>query len=510
MTTSVAARRLAVRRLRSAWPGRRGAFKTRAILLLNALDVEPSSTRLPGLIDAIDDRLADCHPEELWLALSVLTSDLPYEDVVVDVMRRSRLDGPIAGLTDHLLPRSAVRRLIPPRTRRVVSVARDSILVDVDHTASVNFATGIQRVVRETSRRWAAHADVVLVGWSDDRAALRILEPDERDRALQGGEKIVELGKVARLRRRLRVQKVIVPVGGVYLMPELVLERGSLFRLAGLARMSTTRTGALGHDMVPISTAETVDFLVSGGFSQYLAALKHFDRVAAISEAAAFEFRSWVKMLAGSGVAGPQVDAVSLPLTEIEGDVDHLEQPDDRPLVLCVGSHEPRKNHLAVLAAAERCWARGAQFDLTFVGGNSWAGAEFAQTARALTTAGRSIQVLKEIDDATLSSLYRHARCTLFPSLNEGFGLPVAESLAFGTPVIASRFGSLADMAVDGGVLGVDPRDDGDIADGLWSMLNDDDLHDRLAREARERPRSTWDSYARRVWYSLVERKDDA
>ena len=90
------------------------------------------------------------------------------------------------------------------------------------------------------------------------------------------------------------------------------------------------------------------------------------------------------------------------------------------------------------------------------------------------------------------------------PSLNEGYGLPVAESLYAGTPVVTSDFGSLAEIAAGGGCVLVDPRDDSAIAAGIRSLIEDDELHSRLSAEASAlRPR-TWAEYAADVWRATV------
>ena len=120
-------------------------------------------------------------------------------------------------------------------------------------------------------------------------------------------------------------------------------------------------------------------------------------------------------------------------------------------MVLVVGSHEPRKNHLAVLHAAELLWREGVAFSLLFVGGNSWKSEEFQAIVRNLQIARRPIQVVEAVDDPTLWAFYELAYCTVFPSLNEGFGLPVAESLAAGTPVVTSDYGSMAEIGALGG-----------------------------------------------------------
>jgi glycosyltransferase involved in cell wall biosynthesis len=174
------------------------------------------------------------------------------------------------------------------------------------------------------------------------------------------------------------------------------------------------------------------------------------------------------------------------------------------PTVLVVGSSEPRKNHLAVLYAAEVLWRRGHRFGLTFIGGRAWGSDRFARRAAELANAGRPIDIATGVSDAQLWAAYRVSRFTVFPSLAEGFGLPAAESLACGTPTITSDFGSMKEIGRDGGALLVDPRDDEQIVDAMERLLTDDALLDRLRCEARRRPVRTWDMYAAETWDRLV------
>ena len=166
------------------------------------------------------------------------------------------------------------------------------------------------------------------------------------------------------------------------------------------------------------------------------------------------------------------------------------------PLVVVVGSHEPRKNHLAVLEAAERLWTGGATFELLFIGGSGWKGEEFDALVASLVSAGRPIIVRKRCTEEELWTAYSLARFTVFPSLLEGFGLPVAESLACGTPAITSAHGSMAEIAEGGGCLVVDPRDVDALESAMSRLLRDDRLLERLRLEAASRPTLTWDDYA--------------
>ena len=111
---------------------------------------------------------------------------------------------------------------------------------------------------------------------------------------------------------------------------------------------------------------------------------------------------------------------------------------------------------------------------------------------------------MRALPDELLWAAYRLAYCTVFASLHEGYGLPVAESLASGTPVITSNFGSMRDLASRGGALLVDPRQDHQLSDALRQLLLDRPLRDRLAAQAATIPLRTWDDYAADTWNYLV------
>jgi glycosyltransferase involved in cell wall biosynthesis len=295
-----------------------------------------------------------------------------------------------------------------------------------------------------------------------------------------------------------------------YLLPELSPQRPRNERIAALAQFARCRTGVIGFDCVPITSAETTALGVSEAFATNLSAVRHMDTVSTISAAAGTEYGGWRTMLASRGQKGPEISVNLLPSEVPASSAEDLDTARDRltiaglPMVLCVGSHEPRKNHLAVLHAAELLWRDGVRFSLVFVGGRSWNDERFTNELAIAQASNRPVDSVKTMTDQMLWAAYRIARCLVFPSLNEGFGLPVAEALACGTPVVTSGYGSMAEIAADGGALQVDPRDDHDIAAKLRTMLTDDPVHQRLAGEARSRPARTWEQYANEVWSALA------
>ena len=480
---------------------RRHAMRDRLATLLAALGAPPPL--YPANPSAsIEKALHDAGPEEVWLTLAIISGRLPDTAAVMRTVRSLRLDGPVPALFASLKASGTLDR--PPWPE--VEVAGDCVVVDVSHTSRVPIATGIQRVVRETIQRWDRDHEPSFVGWTYGFRALRRLSATERERALNGFR-----DSAAPLQPRFDDRPVLVPWNCTFLVPELPAEPDRTPRLQALATFSRSRTGLIGFDCVPITNAETVADGMSGAFARYLAAAAHADRITTISYASQAEYLGWKAMLSGSGRPGPDIRAIPLPVEAQKPSEAALQEARDLlsvgplPVVLAVGSHEPRKNHLAVLHAAEALWEDGLLFTLTFVGGNAWNSDQFQARIEHLQGLNRPVQTILALTDDLLWAAYRLAYVTVFPSLHEGFGLPVAESLASGTPVITADFGSMKEIAGAGGALLVDPRDDRAIETALRSLLENRELRERLAREAENLPQRTWDQYATETWRYLVE-----
>jgi alpha-1,3-rhamnosyl/mannosyltransferase len=147
--------------------------------------------------------------------------------------------------------------------------------------------------------------------------------------------------------------------------------------------------------------------------------------------------------------------------------------------VLYAGTIEPRKN-LGVLLDAWEALAGEVRLPLVLAGGYGWHSADLVRRMRKLTASGLPVHVLGRLERARLVRVFQAATVFAYPSLYEGFGLPVAESLACGVPAVVSNASSLPE-AVGGGGLAVDPHDGGALAAALRRLLAEPGLRAELA-----------------------------
>ncbi|MFL6090652.1 MAG: glycosyltransferase family 4 protein [Aeromicrobium sp.] len=479
--------------------GLRTALIERCATLLRVF--EQSDADCTDLLDCARalDKAVGSSLDRLWLARAVIGADLPTDVEMHEIVADFKLDGLWAAL------RPTLERIANYRRHVDVTVIQDAVTVDVGDTAGSTYLTGIQRVVRETCRRWMAHQyEALYLNWSGRERHLRRLTAEEHAALFDSDTPVPEIDE----------REVIIPWHGTHLIPELAARPERTARLLPLNRYSGCEVAYIGFDCVPIMAASTVGPGMTTNFSWNLAAIREADRVATISHATADEYRGWRTMCYGRGASGPDIVAVPLPVEAREPSAEELEQARrlftlrELPIVLVVGSHEPRKNHIAVLHAADLLWRDGLEFTLAIVGGGSWNADQYEATVATLAGAGRSLMSMRALPDHLLWAAYKVADFVVFPSLHEGFGLPVAESLAAGTPVITSDFGSMREIvAPEGKPLGgllVDPRDDHSIADAMRTLLTDRETAARLAAETRQRSVRTWDHYATELWDYLA------
>ncbi len=165
---------------------------------------------------------------------------------------------------------------------------------------------------------------------------------------------------------------------------------------------------------------------------------------------------------------------------------------------LTVGTLEPRKNHARILQALEQLWDRDAAPDWVIAGRRGWETEAFLGTL-AQSRHRKRIHWLEAAPDSQLLQLYRSAWALVYPSLHEGFGLPVLEAMACGVPVVVAAGTAPAEIAGESGIQ-VDSKDVDSIRTALEKVLTLGEERETTSRALRERAAHfSWEESARRT-----------
>lgn len=180
-----------------------------------------------------------------------------------------------------------------------------------------------------------------------------------------------------------------------------------------------------------------------------------------------------------------------------------LPAADGSPYLLCVGNRKPHKNLRAAVEVLHRLQARHPGLRLV-VAGAPMADDVAARRAAAAHGIAHLVDDAGPVTDEALRDLYAGAACLVFPSLYEGFGLPVLEAMSCGAPVVASNRASLPEVVGDAGIL-ADPDDPDALASAVGRVLDDARLRATLIERGRARARAfpwaaTGAAAAERLW----------
>jgi glycosyltransferase involved in cell wall biosynthesis len=166
------------------------------------------------------------------------------------------------------------------------------------------------------------------------------------------------------------------------------------------------------------------------------------------------------------------------------------------PLILFVGALQKRKNVVRLIRAFEQT---PPEWRLMLVGSRGYA-AEEVDAAIAGSPRRSGVVVAGYLPDAELERLWTRASIFAFPSLDEGFGMPILDAMARGVPVLTSRRSATAEVAGDAALL-IDPENSEEMVDALRTLCTDDRLRDDLVARGRQRAAQfPWRAAAEKTW----------
>ncbi|MBL6079104.1 glycosyltransferase [Belnapia sp. T18] len=373
----------------------------------------------------------------------------------------------------------------------------------IHHTAVYPGNSGVQRVVRALGAALAGRADVELipVRWCPLQEAIVEAEAGLVEGLAQfGGPR---LAVPAHAGRPLHLAKAGSRDGSWLLLPEVPhvdpdsTAVPALAVVLDYARYHGLRLAALFYDLIPLRAPGYE--AMAPAHADYATALAACEVILPISWTAGDDLLAWWREQGFDRARLPPVRPVPLAAeicgTPREAGDAAAPAAEGRLRLLALGTVEPRKNQVAVMEALSRLRLRrpDLDFELDVVGSLHPAVAQRAEQLAA--ESGGVIRLLGYRPDEEVGALMRACDATVFLSLAEGYGLPVAESLWRGRPCLCSDRGSMREIAEGGGCLAIDPGDPAAIEDALEQLACDAALRHRLAEEACRRHLLDWADY---------------
>ena len=377
-----------------------------------------------------------------------------------------------------------------------------TVYIYVEHTASCSTNTGVQRVTRGLAKSLLAQGERVrFVKWYAASQRCVLITAEERQHLARWNGPEVGADEHALYQAAGEAQLPIEPkaIGenNWLIVPEVThitfQPQPVTLDLLTWAKRAGLKSGVVFYDAIPLRRPE-LDPVVPV-HTRYMQQLLLADVVWPISDWAKRDLQAfWIGHEHADSATMPETYTLHLP-----GDSTISERVtlphDGEPMILAVGSIEPRKNQVQLLKAfaAFREKNPGTPWKLVLVGNLHPAVAE--EVAHA-TCVGSGIEHLGHVSDQELVDLYSRCAFTVFPSVEEGFGLPILESLWFGKPCVCADFGAMAEVANGGGCLQVDTRDVAALEGGIRKLIKGKKLRRSLAQQAVDRPILSWDDYA--------------
>jgi FkbM family methyltransferase len=378
----------------------------------------------------------------------------------------------------------------------------------VDHTVRCPTNTGMQRVTRRLAESLLAAGERVLfVKWDVDRQELVLVSRDELEHLSKWSGPSVSPADAALYpiagKEGAIVATHALAEGSWLVVPEVTHitfhPTPVTVDLLAAARRRGLRSVFVYYDAIPLRRLEHAPAALSHEI--YTQQLLLADLVVPISQWVARDIVSFFRVHDHASLSPtPKVTSILLPgesqaiprVTKpvLARECDHL--------ILSVGSVEPRKNQIALLHAFEAFCEKNPHTDWQLFFAGNLHPVVAPEIARA-TALNPNIRYLHHVADEELDALYRRCAFTVFPSVEEGFGLPILESLWYAKPCVCADFGAMGEVAAGGGCLMVDTRSELEIFDAVESLIESSDLIERLSRAAVARNFTDWSNYAIRL-----------
>jgi len=371
------------------------------------------------------------------------------------------------------------------------------VYIDVSNLVSVNFLTGIQRVVREIVIRLYQRTDLelVLIAYANENQIYNIIDKeafvDYFDKGLGSKNDFFS-------HRKLRVEDI--ESGSVFFDIDSVWNsRLRRSYLLPALRNQGVKIAVFVHDVLAVTHPQFAHQNTAFFFMDYIGATLMYADIIITSTQVTLDAINELSGKLGLPEKPGFVAALGSDFKQLNRAVEIIDIETQKALegkryALIVGTIEPRKNHTVLLRAFEK-----SLFDrdlcLVFAGRFGWNVDELKQKIENHPQLGKRFFHIAGANDATIDYLYKNAFCTLFPTFNEGFGLPLIESIERGVPVVASDIQVLKEIG-NNYCEYFDPDNENELIAIIEKYLDKPAIYNKIKAHLADYVPFTWDKSA--------------
>lgn len=377
------------------------------------------------------------------------------------------------------------------------------IFIDVTNATKDTANSGVIRVTRRLSRELQNFIDPIFVIWSNDENNFVFPTKKEYDQLNRfNGPTFVDNERLSQDNHREVIDPYLESIqkhNKWLLFTETVNER-TAGKIRSFAKRQNINLAAIFYDAIPVLHPEYCNEEVISNHDYYMRGLSECDIVIPISNFSADSLEDfWHK----NNIEGCDVKVNLLPgefggyerVKEVQEGVKGVKNV---IRILCVSTLEPRKNHVRLIKACllMQDLHPELEWELILVGNRYAGNSDIPEYIESVSSRNNRINWMGVVDDLTLHQLYTDASFTIYPSIIEGYGMPIMESLWHGKPCICFNEGVMGELAKGGGCFTTNVMHEKDLSEAIYKLATDSALLERLSHEAVSRDIKLWKDYA--------------
>lgn len=378
------------------------------------------------------------------------------------------------------------------------------IVIDVTNASKDPANSGVIRVTRRLSRSLQDSIDPIFVVWNEEKNQYYLPSEIEYKQLSEYNGPKINKNKERQISLNEYVSNQMQKPTWILFTETINEVRAQNIR--SYAKDNGYQMAAIFYDAIPILYPEFCNEEVKLNHHNYMIGLSEVDLVFPIS---AYSQSCLQQFWTSNQVTSTKVEINLLPgeFGGAERNTSKLPSINKEVKILCVSTLEPRKNHKSLIEAClllqeyhpELNWS------LTLVGNRYAGNDDIPKYIEEISKRNVKIQWLGVVDDKKLEQLYRESTFTVYPSIVEGYGMPIMESIWYGRPCICSNEGVMSELASDGGCLTTNIQNKQELYKTIYQLSTDRELLVKKVKEAFERKIKTWEEYTQQLLTEITK-----